>query len=265
MCLVGEGRGTTQDCRRLGWDQREVRNNWVVETQETWIQSLGWVDPWRRALATHSSILSCLGNPMDKRAGGLQSTGLQKSHTGGSWAQFATFVWGWVVGSSSHHHHQAIFCNTSRVSYSSIQFWHWSLDSERIRAHRSRVWSHKTAPSTPPPTPTPFWSQSQVQVGTCASGPPAIDGGLNDPLLRVNSLARAAHSTQRNTLLTRSPVLWKDITQEEMGGERHGAGRGKGEEPRGLSRDTPLPESLCVPQPGSQNYVLLSFCGGFVA
>ena len=29
----------------------------MQETQETWVQSLGWVDPLEREMATHSSIL----------------------------------------------------------------------------------------------------------------------------------------------------------------------------------------------------------------
>ena len=32
-----------------------------------WVQSLGWEDPLEEEMATHSSI-SCLENPMDKRA-----------------------------------------------------------------------------------------------------------------------------------------------------------------------------------------------------
>ena len=26
--------------------------------QETWVQSLGWEDPWEKEMATHSSILA---------------------------------------------------------------------------------------------------------------------------------------------------------------------------------------------------------------
>ena len=34
--------------------------------QETWVQSLGWVDPLEEEMATHYN--SCLGNPMDRQA-----------------------------------------------------------------------------------------------------------------------------------------------------------------------------------------------------
>ena len=71
-------------------------------------------------------------------------------------------------------------------------------------------------------------------------------GCLNDPLLRVNSLARAAHRTQRNTLLTRSPVLWKDITQEQMRGEIHRARVGEGWGASGPSPGTLLSPNLHV-------------------
>ena len=33
-----------------------------------WVQSLGWENPLEKGVATHSSILSCLENPMDRRA-----------------------------------------------------------------------------------------------------------------------------------------------------------------------------------------------------
>ena len=33
--------------------------------QETQFQSLGWGDPLEKEMASHSSILSSLGNPMD--------------------------------------------------------------------------------------------------------------------------------------------------------------------------------------------------------
>ena len=45
--------------------------------QETWVRSLGWEDPLKKEMATHSSILAwripCMEEP-----GGLQSTGLQR-------------------------------------------------------------------------------------------------------------------------------------------------------------------------------------------
>ena len=36
--------------------------------QETWVRSLGQEDPLEKGMATHSSILSCLENPMDRGA-----------------------------------------------------------------------------------------------------------------------------------------------------------------------------------------------------
>ena len=33
--------------------------------RETWVQSLGWEDPLEKEMAPHSSILACLGNPVD--------------------------------------------------------------------------------------------------------------------------------------------------------------------------------------------------------
>ena len=38
---------------------QQVKNLLAVqETQETWVQSLGWEDPLEEAMATHSSILA---------------------------------------------------------------------------------------------------------------------------------------------------------------------------------------------------------------
>ena len=39
----------------------------MQETEETWVQSLGWEDPLEEEMATRSSIL-CLENPMDRGA-----------------------------------------------------------------------------------------------------------------------------------------------------------------------------------------------------
>ena len=48
--------------------------------QETWVQSLGWEDPLKEEMATHSSILT-LEIPWTEDPGGLQSMGSQKSQT----------------------------------------------------------------------------------------------------------------------------------------------------------------------------------------
>ena len=48
--------------------------------QETWVQSLGQEDPLEKEMATHSSILAW-EIPWMEEPGGLQSIGLQKSHT----------------------------------------------------------------------------------------------------------------------------------------------------------------------------------------
>ena len=48
--------------------------------QETWFQSLGWVDPLEEEMATHSSIRSWR-IPGTEERGRPQSMGLQKSRT----------------------------------------------------------------------------------------------------------------------------------------------------------------------------------------
>ena len=40
----------------------------IKAMQGTQIQSLGWEDPLKKGMATHSSILSCLENPMGRGA-----------------------------------------------------------------------------------------------------------------------------------------------------------------------------------------------------
>ena len=52
----------------------------MQETQETWVQSLGWEDPLENGMATHSSILAW-EIPWTEEPVGLQSMGLQKSQT----------------------------------------------------------------------------------------------------------------------------------------------------------------------------------------
>ena len=46
----------------------------MQESQETWIQSLGWEDALEEAMATHSSILPWR-IPWTEEPGGLQSMG----------------------------------------------------------------------------------------------------------------------------------------------------------------------------------------------
>ena len=45
--------------------------------QETWVQSLGWEDPLKKEMATHSSILAWR-IPWTEEPGRLQSIGLQR-------------------------------------------------------------------------------------------------------------------------------------------------------------------------------------------
>ena len=49
--------------------------------QETWVQSLGWEDPPKEGMATHSSIFS-LVIPMDRGAWSATLCGVAKSWTG---------------------------------------------------------------------------------------------------------------------------------------------------------------------------------------
>ena len=49
----------------------------MQETQEIWVRSLGWEDPWEEEMATHSSILAWR-IPWTEEPGGLQFMGLQK-------------------------------------------------------------------------------------------------------------------------------------------------------------------------------------------
>ena len=49
----------------------------MQETQETWVQSLGWEDPLEKEMATHTSILAW-EIPQTEVSGGLQSMGWQR-------------------------------------------------------------------------------------------------------------------------------------------------------------------------------------------
>ena len=46
------------------------------ESQEMWVRSLGWKDPLKEGMATHSFILAWR-IPWTEEPGGLQPTGLQ--------------------------------------------------------------------------------------------------------------------------------------------------------------------------------------------
>ena len=49
----------------------------LLETQETWVRSLGQEDPLEKDMATHSSILAWR-IPWTEEPGGLQSMGSQR-------------------------------------------------------------------------------------------------------------------------------------------------------------------------------------------
>ena len=49
----------------------------IQESQEMWVQSLGWEDPLEEGMATHSSILAWR-IPGTEEPGGLQFIGLQR-------------------------------------------------------------------------------------------------------------------------------------------------------------------------------------------
>ena len=55
-------------------EAQSVKN--LSAMQETWVQSLGGVDPLEKEMATHSSILAWR-IPWTEKPGGLQSMGLQ--------------------------------------------------------------------------------------------------------------------------------------------------------------------------------------------
>ena len=54
----------------------QIIKNWLA-SQETRVQSLGWEDPLKKGMATHSSILAWR-TPWTDNTGGLQSIVLQK-------------------------------------------------------------------------------------------------------------------------------------------------------------------------------------------
>ena len=59
--------------------------------EETWVQSLGWKDPLEEGMATHSSILAWMENPMDR--GVWQAT-----------VHRVTKSWTYLKGLSLHAH-----------------------------------------------------------------------------------------------------------------------------------------------------------------
>ena len=60
----------------MGFPGGSVVKN-LPAVQETWVQSLGWEDPLKKEMATHSSILAW-EIPWTEEPGELQSMGLQR-------------------------------------------------------------------------------------------------------------------------------------------------------------------------------------------
>ena len=128
--------------------------------QETWVQSLGWEDPLRRGMATHSSILAWR-IPWTEETGGLQSMGSQRvgqdwatntffllseaNKTESPWLQGAHRVLGWAASgcyvATATRIHQ-----TWTHSPWSTRMLHWALKSLSILCKI-------------PFAPSPFWEE----------------------------------------------------------------------------------------------------------
>ena len=86
---------------------------------ETWVRSLGRVDPLERAIATHSSILAW-SIPWTEEPGGLQSTGSQRvGHD-------------WVTKTNTLRPTLQIWSNTDAAKAGFLVEM-WSLDAPRLQ------------------------------------------------------------------------------------------------------------------------------------
>ena len=87
VAVKNQNRSVTVSKERQKINKREVSSHMgfpggsVVKNlpavQETWVQSLGWEDPLKKEMATHSSILAW-EIPWTEDPGELQSMGLQR-------------------------------------------------------------------------------------------------------------------------------------------------------------------------------------------
>lgn len=143
--------------------------------------------------------------------------------------------------------------DTSWVPYNSIQFW-LSLPGDSIRLHMLRITSAGLLPS-----PCTADAICNPRLIACCFWPT----GYKSEVPKSDKFARVAHGTQKNTLLTRSPVNYKRIELrnrqiQEMQRVRYGEGV---QSFHTLSRSTTFPMSPCVCQPRSPNPGLLGFYG----
>ena len=67
----------------------------MQETYETWVQPLGWKDPWEEAMASHSSILVWRIS-WTEQPGELQSIGLQRADVTEATEHTYIFVYAYV-------------------------------------------------------------------------------------------------------------------------------------------------------------------------
>ena len=84
----------------------------MQETQKTWVRLLGWNDPLKKEVATHSSILAWK-TPLTEEPGGLQSLESQRMRHGLS---------------DSHTHRKIVRCFRQRGSSTKTQMQEMTLD-----------------------------------------------------------------------------------------------------------------------------------------
>ena len=96
--------------------------------QETWVWSLGWEDPLKEEMATHSSILT-LEISWAEKAGGLQSKGSQR--IGHNWEQLASNI----AVTSELCPYLRTFAVSSDCSFLGLYYllWLWAF-------HRQSLW-----------------------------------------------------------------------------------------------------------------------------
>ena len=144
----------------------------MPEMQETWVRSLGWEDPLKESMATHSNILAWR-IPMDRSLAGYSPWGHKVRHEWAAKHSTCLFVDTWAKSVSPRHIYLCKFkaVNDLKIFTQLPSFYSWANWATEIKrlspnllpcSWQSPGLCHKLFSCLPAASLKNFWMQSCI-------------------------------------------------------------------------------------------------------